>query len=50
MNNVFQDSFKPPMTNGKRFNKNLEKANPSYTDRELYGLETKMLTLVKGTS
>ncbi len=50
MTNIFQDSFKPPITNGKRFKKNLEKANPFYTDKELCGLETKILTLVKVTS
>jgi len=47
--NIFQDSFELPMNNGKAFNRNLEKANPFYTDKELCGLEIKMLTLVKVT-
>jgi len=49
MINIFQDSFELPMNNGKAFNRNLEKANPFYTDKELCGLEIKMLTLVKVT-
>jgi hypothetical protein len=50
MISTYRNSSKPQINNGRKFNKNLERANPSSTKKVLYGLETKMLTPDKETS